>query len=654
MKKIVVLTGVCLMVLLTVSALAKEPLAGDRLPMNGMWMDTLDLSAVRQDIKKAQAGKSVMGFPISLNGEVFEHGIGTASASEFGVSLKGSALRFRAFAGVDDATKGRGSVAFSVWVDGERKAESPLLRGKDPAYYFDVDLSGAQTLLLLVSDGGDGNANDHADWAGAMLICEPGTAEQISPLVSVEDVPVIFEDTSSAPAIHGPRITGATPGRPFLFLVPATGEGPLAYSADKLPEGLVLDGQTGIISGALAQEGTTDVTLTVTGAKGAASRVLTIVGGEDKLALTPPMGWNSWNVWGLEVDDAKVRAAADYMVASGLAAHGYQYINVDDAWEADRGADGEILCNEKFPDMKALGDYIHSKGLKFGIYSSPGPKTCGGYTGSYQHEQQDIDTYARWGVDYLKYDWCSYQSVAGGVEREALMKPYLLVRSALDNCGRDIVYSLCQYGMGNVWEWGAEVGGDLWRTTGDIGDSWNSVSKIGFAQNGLEAYAGPGHWNDPDMLVVGTVGWGKNVRPTPLTKNEQLAHITLWTMLASPLLLGCDLAQLDEFTLALVANDEVIDVNQDSLGKQGWRCAGDVWAEIWVKPLYDGTLAVALFNRAPVKTTLTARWEDLGISGTQPVRDLWLHKDLSPVTDMFAAQVSAHGAMLVKIGQPNI
>lgn len=643
----------CVMIASAGIIAAQEPLAGTVPPANGIWLDTLDLEAVRQDIKKARAGRSVSGFPLTLNGEVFEHGIGTAAASEFSIDLKGAALRFRAFAGVDDATKGRGSAAFSVWVDGARSAESPVLRGNDPPHYFDVDLSGAQSLLLLVSDGGDGNANDHADWAGAALILSPGATAQPSAHIPEEEAPAIYTGGAPLePAIHGPRITGATPGRPFLFLVPATGEGPLAFSAENLPEGLSLDAGTGIISGALAREGTTDVTLTVTGPKGAASRVLTVVGGEDKLALTPPMGWNSWNVWGVKVDDAKVRAAADYMASTGLAAYGYQYINVDDAWEADRGADGEIICNEKFPDMKALGDYIHAKGLKFGMYSSPGPKTCAGYTGSYQYERQDAQTYARWGVDFLKYDWCSYQAVAGGVDREALIKPYLLMRAALDECDRDIVYSICQYGMGDVWEWGDEAGGNLWRTTGDIGDSWNSVSKIGFAQNGLEAYAGPGCWNDPDMLVVGTVGWGKKMRPTPLTKNEQVAHITLWTVLAAPLLLGCDLAQLDAFTLALMTNDEVIDVNQDPLGKQGWRCAGDPWAEIWMKPLYDGTLAVALFNRAPVKTALSARWDDLGISGSQPVRDLWQRKDLEPADGVFTAQVPAHGAMLVKIGTP--
>ena len=652
MNKAFLMGTALLGLLLTVPAFCAEPLAGAEPPENGLWMDTLDLSVMRQDIKKPRSGKSVIGFPMTLKGQVFERGIGTAANSALGVNLKGAALRFQAYAGVDDATKGRGTVIFEVWVDGERRDGTVVLHGNDVPHYFDVDLTGAQTMFLLASDSGDGTANDHADWAGAVLILDPAATEQPTTFVPEEDEPVLAAGVGPEPAIHGPRITGATPGRPFLFLVPATGEAPLTFSAANLPEGLALDPNTGIISGALAKEGSTDVELTVTGPKGTATRVLTIVGGEDKLALTPPMGWNSWNVWGLNVDDAKVRAAADVMVSSGLAAHGYQYVNVDDAWEADRAPDGEILCNERFPDMKALGDYIHSKGLKFGIYSSPGPKTCGGYTGSYQHEEQDALTYARWGVDYLKYDWCSYGGIAKDNSREELMKPYHVMRAALDKCDRDIVYSLCQYGMGDVWEWGAEVGGDLWRTTGDIGDSWNSVSRIGFAQNGRESFAGPGRWNDPDMLVVGTVGWGKNVRPTPLTKNEQVAHITLWTVLAAPLLLGCDLEQMDAFTLALMTNDEVLDVNQDPLGQQGWRCAGSAWKEVWMKPLQDGTLAVALFNRAPVKTTLTTTWSDLGLSGIHPVRDLWQRKDLVPADGAFSAEVPAHGAVLVKIGTP--
>jgi len=339
------------------------------------------------------------------------------------------------------------------------------------------------------------------------------------------------------------------------------------------------------------------------------------------------------------------------MVKSGLTAHGYQYINIDDCWEGTRDARGEIRPNEKFPDMKALADFIHERGLKFGIYSSPGPKTCAGFEGSFGHEEQDAQTYARWGVDFLKYDWCSYGQIAKDDSLQELQKPYRLMREALDRCGRDIVYSLCQYGMGKVWEWGAQVGGNLWRTTGDIGDTWSAISSIGFSQNGLEKYAGPGRWNDPDMLQAGFLG-GALPRPTRLTPNEQIAQMTLWSLIAAPLILSCDLSRLDQFTLDLLTNDEVLDVNQDPLGKAAGCRAKDGLKEIWARPLFDGTLAVGLFNLSSERMTVTARWPDLGLKGRQPVRDLWQQKNLGVFEGSFAAEVPAHGAAMVKIGKP--
>ena len=388
-----------------------------------------------------------------------------------------------------------------------------------------------------------------------MLVLDPNgrgqAARAMAPLPP--PLPAIARDHSPQPAIHGPRITGSTPGCPFLFLIPATGAKPLTFSARNLPEGLTLDAATGIISGTLKQDGTTVVDLSVKNALGESHRKLTIVGGKHKLALTPPLGWNSWNCWAGAVSDEKVRAAADAMVASGLAAHGFQYVNIDDCWEGKRDANGEIQGNEKFPDMKALADYVHGKGLRFGIYSSPGPETCAGFEASWQHEQQDANTYAKWGVDYLKYDWCSYGRVAPpNPDLAAMQKPYRVMREALDHCGRDIVFSLCQYGMGDVWKWGAEVGGNCWRTTGDIRDEWGSMSGIGFAQTGHERFAGPGHWNDTDMLVVGKVGWGPVQHQTKLKPDEQLTHITLWCLQAAPLLIGCNMAALDEFTIALL------------------------------------------------------------------------------------------------------
>jgi alpha-galactosidase len=392
------------------------------------------------------------------------------------------------------------------------------------------------------------------------------------------------------------------------------------------------------------------VQLTVAGPKGKATSDLTIVGGDDALALTPPLGWNSWNVWGASVDDGKLRAAADWMVKSGLAAHGFQFVNIDDGWEGERDATGVLQPNAKFPDMKQLADYVHGLGLKMGIYSSPGPRTCQGLAASYQHEAQDARTWAAWGVDLLKYDWCSYEQIARDKSLAELQKPYLVMRAALQQLDRDIVYSLCQYGMGEVWTWGADVGGNYWRTSGDLTDVWSNMASVGFRQAGREKWSRPGHWTDPDMLVVGKVGWGPSIHDTRLTPNEQITHITLWALQAAPLLIGADMSQFDRFTIDLLTNHEVLEVNQDVLG----RAASRVWQqerlEVWARPLADGTRAVGLFNRGLQAAPVTVRWRDVGVTGRQVVRDLWQQRDLGTFADAFTAPVPAHGAVLVKMG----
>jgi alpha-galactosidase len=635
-------------------AMAADDLAalqGNALPQNAMWLDSLDLGKVQQGWGIARGGRSVENNPLKIHGVTFARGIGTHAESEMRLDLKGAATQFVSMVGVDDEATGKGTVTFEVWVDDKKIADSGLMKHHDAAKRISADLRGAKSLTLIVTDGGDGMDFDHADWAGAMLVLDPeAKARPVAAAPPPVPLPAIARDTSPAPAIHGPRTIGSTPGRPFLFLVPATGEKPLAFSATNLPEGLALDEKTGIITGSLKQDGTTVVELAVANSKGEAHRKLTIVGGRHKLALTPPMGWNSWNCWASAVSDEKVRAAADEMVKSGLAAHGFQYINIDDCWEGKRDAKGEIQTNNKFPDMKALADYVHGKGLKLGIYSSPGPKTCAGYEASWKHEQQDANTYATWGIDYLKYDWCSYGEIAPHPDRAALMKPYRVMREALDKCDRDIVYSLCQYGMGDVWKWGAEVGGNCWRTTGDITDNWGSMAGIGFGQDGHQRYAGPGHWNDPDMLVVGKVGWGPALHQTRLKPNEQVTHITLWCLLSSPLLIGCDMSAMDDFTVALLTNDEVLGVNQDPLGKPAGRTAKEGQGEVWSRPLFDGTQAVGLFNRGGAEAKIKVKWSNLKLAGRQPVRDLWQRKDLGEFQDGFEAAVPAHGVVLVKVG----
>jgi alpha-galactosidase len=505
----------------------------------------------------------------------------------------------------------------------------------------------------------------------------------------IKEAAVILTPPSSPkPRINSAKTFGVRPGAPFLYTIAATGDRPMTFAEDGLPAGLRLDPQTGIITGILKEKGEHCVTLRAKNKRGEATRQLKIVCGAT-IGLTPALGWNSWNCFANSVTEEKVKAAADAMVSSGLINHGWTYINIDEFWSRNeegekndptlggpgRDAEGRIVPNPRFPDMKMLTDYIHSKGLKAGIYSSPGPVGCGGSYASYNHEELDAQVFATWGFDYLKYDWCSYlpemeqkrtrrvdfspmnKYLTNGTPEDMLvhMRPYAVMRVALNSVNRDILYSFCQYGNGNSWEWVGELGGNSGRTTFDIVDKWKSpdglsVSDIGFSQNGHEKFAGPGHFNDPDMLVIGKVGWGPALHPTRLTPNEQYTHISLWCLLASPLLIGCDMTQMDDFTLSLLTNDEVLEVNQDPLGRQAARVAQDGALEVWAKDMEDGSKAVGLFNRDDKAATVTAKWSDLGMTGKQKVRDLWRQTDLGKFSGEFKTEVPRHGVVLIKVG----
>ncbi len=360
---------------------------------------------------------------------------------------------------------------------------------------------------------------------------------------------------------------------------------------------------------------------------------------DNGLARTPPMGWNSWNLFAGKIDDATVRGIADAMVSSGMAKAGYVYINIDDTWEGPRDKDGNITSNLKFPDMKALADYVHSKGLKIGIYSSPGPKTCAGYEGSYGHEEQDAKTFAAWGIDYIKYDWCS----AGRIYKDEDMQAvYQKMGDALLKTGRPIVYSLCQYGHAEVWKWGAKVGGNLWRTTGDISDNWKSMSSIGFRQFDIASFIQPGHWNDPDMLEIGN---------GHMNGDEYRTHMSLWSMLAAPLLAGNDLRNMTEETKSILMNAEVIAVDQDPAGKPVKRIsAPEATAVVLSRPLKDGSFAVGLFNRADQPQDISVKWAEAGVQGKKlRGRDLWKRADVPLTADGYTANVPAHGVVLLKV-----
>lgn len=620
--------------------------------------ETVALSALRLDQASQgwgapQQNKSVDGAPLTVAGKRFAHGFGTHAESLLFVDLKGGATKLTGFAGVDDETEKRGSVVFELIADGRTVWESGILRGGEPAKQFDLDLTGVKLLLLHVADAGDGMNYDHADWA-EVQITYAGAAPQTRAAPHEEPV-ILTPAPGPQPRLTGPKVFGVRPGHPFLFKVTATGRKPLTFAAAGLPAGLALDAKTGLITGEVARAGTYRPTLSATNSAGKASRELRIEVGE-ALALTPPLGWNSWNCWAGAVDADKVLRCARAMVSSGLSDHGFSYVNIDDTWQAKRGGQYNALQgNAKFPDLKGLCDQIHALGLRAGIYSTPWVKSYAGYPGgasnaadgsydpnasghgAYGFEEADAKQYAAWGFDYLKYDWNP-----NDVPHVAKMA------EALRASGRDIVYSLSNsapYEQASEWLRLAQC----WRTTGDINDTWGSMSGLGFAQDPWGPFGGPGHWNDPDMLVVGHVGWGPNLHPTRLTPNEQYTHISLWCLLSAPLLLGCDLERLDAFTLSLLTNDEVLEVNQDPLGRQARRVCVRGRTEVWCRPLEDGGRAVGLFNRGEQEAPVTVEFDDCWVRGPQAVRDLWRQKDLGRHDHAFTTTVPRHGVVLVKL-----
>jgi alpha-galactosidase len=359
---------------------------------------------------------------------------------------------------------------------------------------------------------------------------------------------------------------------------------------------------------------------------------------DNGLVRTPPMGWNSWNKFAGRVNDQVVRAAADAIVASGMAKAGYTYVNIDDTWQGQRDSKGRIQPNRKFPHMKALCHYVHSKGLKIGIYSGPGPETCGGYEGSFGHEEQDAQTYAEWGFDYLKYDWCS----AARVYKDEDMRPvYQKMGEALLKCGRPIVYSLCQYGREDVWGWGAKVSGNLWRSTGDINDHWERMDDIGFRQFAIQHYMRPGHWNDPDMLEIGNGG---------MTSKEYRTHMSLWCLLAAPLLAGNDLSNMTEDTRSILMNHEVIAIDQDPGANRAQLVTYVGKLMVAYRKLHDGSTAVAFFNRTEKEDEIGVEWAAVGIEGTNiQARDLWKHEDIEVSGHYYSTKVPAHGVVMLKV-----
>jgi alpha-galactosidase len=647
-----------------------------------VWLDELNLATAAQGWGDPQKNKAVGGGHLTIGGKQFARGFGTHSVSELHVNLAGGAQSFSASVGVDDEVNGNAaaSVEFIVRGDGRVLWQSGVMRAGAAPKDFTVDLTGAKSLVLEVSDADDGESYDHADWADAKFEITGSRPVAVSgePQLAYVAPYVLTPPAPATPRINGANVFGVRPGSPFLFTIPATGDRPMKFSAENLPRGLKLDAKTGHITGTLKTKGEFIVTLRAYNSLGKAEKKFRIVCG-DTIALTPPMGWNSWNCFAGAVSEEKVKSAADAMVKSGLINHGWTYINVDDYWQNHRDSadltlrgefrdkDGVIIPNSRFPDMKGMADYIHGLGLKAGLYSSPGPWTCGGCAASWQHEEQDAQTYAKWGFDYLKYDWCSYGDIALKEMTNVMMvqlwgktapddasaiDPYKLMGKFMVEQKRDMVFSLCQYGMADVWKWGGSVNGNCWRTTGDIVDTWRSLSGIGFKQDKAAPYAKPGNWNDPDMLIVGQVGWG-NLHPTRLTPDEQYTHISLWCLLSAPLLIGCDMTKFDDFTLNLLSDDEVLAIDQDALGKEATCVIKDGDLRVYEKKLEDGGRALGFFNLGSTTAKMDFnQLASLGYQGRLHVRDLWRQSDLPDVdaaNGVLPLTIPAHGVVLYKL-----
>jgi len=666
-----------------------------------VWLSSLDLSKARQGWEKPQADKSVGGNPMSLKGHKFEHGFGTHSPGMLFIQLNGGATRFLATVGIDDEVKdGKGSAEFQVLGDNHKLLwKSGVLRQGQEPKPVDVDVTGVQQLALRVTTGGDGFEFDHADWADARFEVTGQHPQTVAQSVAVNEPPSVISLASvpANPNIRLPLIAGVRPRTPFLFTVPVTGLRPLQFTARGLPRGLKLDAATGQISGVIEQAGTYSARVRVRNQIGRDQQILKIVAG-DNIALTPPLGWNSYDNFGDAVNEAEVLANARYMHEQ-MQPYGWQYVVIDYRWY-DPGATnrdpqfkgapltidkfGRLLPSvNRFPSaadekgFKALADQVHAMGLRFGIHIMRGiPRaavkadmpiadsnfksseaantndTCGwnsdmyGVKGATAAGQAYYDSlfrlYASWGLDFVKVDDMSSPYHKDEIEA---------VRKAIDKSGRSIVFSLSP-GETPI-DQGQHVArqANMWRASGDFWDNWNQLNHEFELGAKWHDYVSPGHWPDADMLPVGHIGEFVvgPPRETKFTKAEQLTMLSLWSLLPSPLMVGANLPKDDPWTLALLTNDEVLAVDQDTLGAAARHIAQGDDLEVWVKNLADGSKAVGLFNRGDWSTPVTANWADLQLSGRQTVRDLWQRKDLGVFDGKFEANVPSHGVVLLRL-----
>ena len=638
-----------------------------------IWLDDLPIKSFSEGIPSVLAKTNAGGDSIRMNGKLFKHGIGVSSTSVLSFFLDGHATEFSAIVGVDD--KGVKDLPLKFYVIGDRKVlfESGEMNLGDKPKNVKVNLTGIKRLGLLVTIEEKGFNRSYSNWANAKFEMKDDFIPKNTP--NVDEKYILTPPPEKKPKINSPKLFGARPNNPFLYTIAATGERPMSFLAKNLPQGLSVDTKTGLIIGKVAKKGIYLSETTAKNAFGEATKELKIIIG-DTIALTPPIGWNGWNSWARNIDREKVIASADAMVKMGLNQHGWTYINIDDAWQGQRGGTfNAIQPNEKFPNFKEMADYIHGLGLKLGVYSTPMITSYAGYiggtsdfadgkitdsikknkrdfryVGKYRFEENDAKQMAEWGVDYLKYDW---RIEVPSTER---------MSSALKNSGRDIIYSISNSApFANVKDWVRLT--NTYRTGPDIRDSWLSLYVSAFTLDKWSPYGGQGHWLDPDMMILGNVTTGSELHPTRLTPDEQYSHVSLFSLLSAPLLIGCPIEQLDAFTLNLLTNDEVIEINQDPLGKPARLLTDENGVQIWAKPLEDGSISVGLFNIANfAKTPETYfRWGDekaknytfdftkIGLKGKYKLRDVWRQKDLGTFNGSFNTEIRHHGVVMLRM-----
>lgn len=638
-----------------------------------VWLDELEIQSFSEGIPSISAKANAGGDSLKIAGVYFERGVGVQSVSVLSFLLDGNAKQFTGQVGADDRGNPKSLLQFFVIGDKKVLFESKKMKVGDQPEKIDIDLTGVKRLGLLVKVDSIYSHKAYSDWADAQVVMNGDHKPEHIPNDGKK------YNLTSAPAkeprINSAKVFGATRGNAFLFAIAASGQRPMHFDADNLPVGLSIDSLSGIITGKINQRGTFSVTLKAKNESGEASKELRIKIG-DTIVLTPPIGWNGWNSWAREIDKEKVISSANAMVSKGLSHHGWTYINIDDAWQGQRGGKyNAIQPNKKFPGFTDMVDYVHGLGLKIGLYSTPWISSYAGYPGGssnfkngiypdsirdnkrkyrfigkYRFETNDAKQMGDWGIDYLKYDW---RIDVNSAER---------MSKALKQSGRDIVYSLSNSApFDSVREWKRLA--NLWRTGGDIRDSWLSLFISAFTIDKWAPYAGPGHWNDPDMLIVGNISTGTGLHPTRLTPDEQYSHVSLFSLLSAPLLIGCPIEQLDSFTVSLLSNDEIIEIDQDPLGKPARLLVDENGVEVWVKNMEDGSYAIGLFNIDGFGSTPQSyfRWGDeqskpfvfdfnkVGLKGKWKLRDMWRQKDLGEFNGIFKTDIPHHGVVMLRV-----